>query len=143
MEILEKMLQSFSPTEEKHFQKYLLFRNPDKTGLENRLFSIISTINGDTRSATKEIIKRLYKAANEGEIEKNKDAYHKLRMRLTDKIEDFILVEKTGTNQPVIDVVKHLFVARFYFLKGQYQIGWKYAEKAEQMAFNAEQFDLL
>ncbi len=75
---------------------------------------------------------------------KNKDAYHALRKRLQDNLLLFLSQKTFESNQSdTYDALRFVVVGRFLLENGVIKVGFKCLDRAEQLAENLEQFNLL
>jgi hypothetical protein len=87
----------------------------------------------------KEIIQKLYPAEGDNTV-----AYHALRKRLMRHLSGFILLKQTVDDSSSTSAIMGLIsLSRYLFERDLYKMGWQYIHKAEKMATEAEQYDLL
>lgn len=131
MDSLSELINLLNSTEKEHFKQFLQRKNK-RTDVKNlQLLDLIETddIEG---------LKKLY------DSEKNNDAYHALRKRLQDSLLLF-LSQKTfeSTHSETYDALRLLVVGRFLLENDVVRIAFKCLDKAERLAEQLEQFNLL
>jgi hypothetical protein len=88
--------------------------------------------------SSQEIMKRMYQ---EGE---NTVAYHALRKRLMRHLSDFILLKQTTEDTSAASaIMSHISLARYLLDRQLDKMGWQYLARAEKLAAEAGQHDLL
>lgn len=131
MDSLSELVGLLSSNDKNTFRSHLRARNKRDDVKNVRLLNLIETddITG---------IEKLYRSA------KNKDAYHALRKRLQDSLLIF-LSQKTfeSSNSEGYDALRLLVVGRFLLENNVTKIAFKCLDKAEKLAANLEQFNLL
>jgi hypothetical protein len=131
MDSLSDLISLLGATEKKLFKQFLQRKNK-RTDVKNlQLLDLIET--DDTNG-----ISKLYKA------EKNKDAYHALRKRLQDNLLLF-LSQRTFENDQsdTYDALRLVVVGRFLLENDVIKVAFKCLDKAERLAEQLEQFNLL
>lgn len=73
-----------------------------------------------------------------------KEAYHGLRKRLLKQLTDYIVLRNLETDSAAVSsAMGQLSLARYLFDQRSEELAWKYLQKAEQLATESEQYDLL
>ena len=103
----------------KILQLFELLRKEEKLSREQ----IISKIYGKGKETDKAVV----------------HAYYQLRLRLNEKIENFILeqVHKEDTGTFIKNLVS---IAGLFFRRRLYQLAWHYVKKAEELAVNSDKY---
>ncbi|SDH34179.1 hypothetical protein SAMN04488121_11189 [Chitinophaga filiformis] len=131
MDSLSELINLLNSTEKQDFKQFLQRKNKRSDVKNLQLLDLIETddIEG---------IKKLYVS------EKNNDAYHALRKRLQDNLLLF-LSQKTfeSNHSDTYDVLRLLVVSRFLLENDVVRIAFKCLDKAERLAEQSEQFNLL
>jgi hypothetical protein len=131
MDSLSELSNLLNSTEKKLFKQFLQQKNKRADVKNLQLFNLIETddIVG---------LNKLYKS------EKNKDAYHALRKRLLDNLLLF-LSQKTfeSSHSDTYDALRLVVVGRFLLENDVIKVAFKCLDKAERLAENLEQFNLL
>jgi len=131
MDTLSELINLLNGTEKKLFRQFLQRKNKRDDVKNLHLLDLIETddING---------LNKLYKP------KKNNDAYHALRKRLQDNLLLF-LSQKTfeSNNSDTYDALRLLVVGRFLLENDVVKIAFKCLDKAERLAEELEQFNLL
>jgi hypothetical protein len=131
MDPLSQLLTLLNSSDKKHFRQFLRQKNKRDDVKNLQLLDLIETddING---------IDKLYN------FEKNRDAYHALRKRLQDSLLLF-LSQKTfeSSHSDAHEALRLLVVGRFLLENDLVKIAFKCLDKAERLAENLEQFNLL
>ncbi|SFN22272.1 hypothetical protein SAMN05428949_2003 [Chitinophaga sp. YR627] len=131
MDSLSELVNLLNNTEKELFRQFLKRKNKRSDVKNLQLFDLIETddING---------VNKLY------ESEKNNDAYHALRKRLQDNLLLF-LSQKTFENDhsETYDALRLLVVGRFLLENDVIRVAFKCLDKAERLAEQLEQFNLL
>lgn len=131
MDSLSELINLLRNNDKKLFKQFLQQKNKRGDVKNLQLFDLIETDDIDG-------LNKLY---NSG---KNNDAYHALRKRLQDNLLLF-LSQKTfeSSHSDTYDALRLVVVGRFLLENDVIRIAFKCLDKAEQMAENLEQFNLL
>lgn len=131
MDSLSELVNLLSSTDKKLFKQFLTRKNKREDVKNLELLELIETDDIDG-------IKNLYDTG------RNKDAYHALRKRLQDNLLLF-LSQKTFENShsDSYDALRLLVVGRFLLENELTKVAFKCLDKAEKLAENLEQFNLL
>ena len=138
MDQLYELLNSFSPNEEKLLKKHLSHKSTSESRKDLQLLELMLTRD---KMPNEQIIQEIY---GEGK-EKDKavaHAYHQLRLRLNEKIEDFILQQAHKKEDKELLIFKYLLVARLLLGKKRDESGWHYLKKAEDLAIEVKRYEL-
>ncbi|AYL96803.1 hypothetical protein [Mucilaginibacter celer] len=131
MDSLSELVNLLNSSDKKHFRQFLERRNKRNDVKNLQLLDLIETddISG---------LNKLYN------VEKNNDAYHALRKRLQDSLLLF-LSQKTfeSSHSDTYDALRLVVVGRFLLENDVPKIAFKCLDKAEQLAEQLEQFNLL
>lgn len=131
MDSLSELISLLNNTDKKLFRQFLQRKNKREDVKNLQLLNLIETddITG---------LNKLYKAG------KNNDAYHALRKRLQDNLLLF-LSQKTfeNNNSDTYDALRLVVVGRFLLENDVVKIAFKCLDKAERLAEDLEQFNLL
>jgi len=131
MDSLSELINLLTINDKRLFRQYLEGKNKRSDVKNIKLLNLLETddIEG---------VNQLYKQ------EKNKDAYHALRKRLQDNLLLF-LSQKTfeSSHSDTYDALRLLVVARFLLENDVVRTAFKCLDKAERLAENLEQFNLL
>lgn len=131
MDSLWELINLLDSTEKKLFRQFLERKNKRSDVKNLQLLDLIET--DDIKG-----LKKLYGP------EKNNDAYHALRKRLQDSLLLF-LSQKTfeDSNSETYNALRLLVVGRFLLENDVVRIAFKCLDKAEQLAEQLEQYNLL
>lgn len=131
MDALSELANLLNNSEKQLFRQFLHQKNKRSDVKNIQLFNLIET--DDIKG-----LKKLYEA------EKNNDAYHALRKRLQDNLLLF-LSQKTfeDNHSDTYDTLRLLLIGRFLLENDVVRIAFKCLDKAERLAENLEQFNLL
>ncbi len=131
MDSLSELINLLDNTDKKLFRQYLQRKNKRNDVKNLQLLDLIETddING---------LNKLYKS------NKNNDAYHALRKRLQDNLLLF-LSQKTfeSKHSETYDALRLVVVGRFLLENDVVKVAFKCLDKAERLAEQLEQFNLL
>lgn len=131
MDSLSELIKLLNSSDKKHFRQFLERKNKREDVKNLQLLDLIETddIHG---------VNELYKLA------KNKDAYHALRKRLQDSLLLF-LSQKTfeSNHSESYEALRLLVVGRFLLENDVLKIAFKCLDKAERLADQLEQCNLL
>lgn len=140
MDIINALINSFSPVEQQQFRKYLLYKNPDKESKDKKLLTLLRQYEG---VSTDEIVRKLYELDANVPVATNKrNAYYQWRFILASNLENFSLqlMEKEDV---WLKIIKHIAVARFLLQRRKHAAAHKYNQKAEELACASNHYDLL
>ncbi len=131
MDALSELVNLLNDNEKQSFRQFLLQKNKRSDVKNLALLDLIET--DDIKGLNK-----LYESA------KNKDAYHALRKRLQDNLLLF-LSQKTFENRhsDTYDALRLVVVSRFLLENDVVKVAFKCLDKAERLAEQSEQFNLL
>jgi hypothetical protein len=131
MDSLTDLIRLLNTADRKLFRRFLQLKNKREDVKNLQLFDLIET---DDIS----VLKKLYGAGI------NKDAYHALRKRLQDNLLLF-LSQKTfeSNHSDTYDALRLLVVGRFLLENNVVKVAFKCLDKAERLAEQLEQFNLL
>ena len=131
MDSLQELTNLLNNTDNKLFKQFLHRKNKRSDVKNLRLLNLIET--DDIKN-----ISRLYNS------QKNNDAYHALRKRLQDNLLLF-LSQKTfeSSHSDTYDALRLVVVGRFLLENDLAKIAFKCLDKAERLAEQLEQFNLL
>jgi len=131
MDSLSELVNLLNSTDKKLFRQYLQRKN--KRGDVKNL-ALLDLLETDDISS----LNKLYKPA------KNNDAYHALRKRLQDNLLLF-LSQKTfeSSHSDTYDALRLVVVGRFLLENDVVKVAFKCLDKAERLAEDLEQFNLL
>lgn len=139
MDILNELINSLSEQESKRFRKMVVQKSGSKDRKDLKLFELI---RNNRKRDNEEIARTIYRVSAVPLDYETLHAYHQLRQDLVTKLEDFIFQQNQKEDKSLA-VMRLLSVSRFLFGKKKYQAGWKYLIKAEELAKETEQFELL
>jgi len=131
MDPIQELTNLLSSTDKIHFKQFLQRKNKRSDVKNLQLLDLIETDDIDG-------LKKLY------DPKKNKDAYHALRKRLQDNLLLF-LSQKTfeSSHSDTYDALRLVVVGRFLLENDVVKIAFKCLDKAERLAEELEQFNLL
>ena len=131
MDALSELINLLNSTDKKHFRQFLQQKNKRYDVKNLELLNLIETDDIDG-------LNNLY------DQKKNKDAYHALRKRLQDNLLLF-LSQKTfeSNHSDTYDALRLVVVGRFLLENDVVRVAFKCLDKAERMAEQLEQFNLL
>lgn len=137
MDLLYEIVNGFDANEEKLLSKYLSFKTPGS----GKVIQLFKLLRRGEKMDREQIISTIYGKGKE-EDKAVVHAYYQLRLRLNEKIESFILeqVHKEDTGAYVKNLIS---IAHFLFRRKLYKLAWHYIRKAEDLAINIEQFEVL
>lgn len=131
MNSLSEIVSLMDNSDKKEFIRYLNQKNKRHNVKNISYFKLIETDD-------KIKINNLYKNS------KNKDAYHALRKRLYDNLIEFMSNRSFEKNTDEInEALRYLVLSRFFLENGLYKTAFKNLAKAEEKAFQLDQFSLL
>ncbi|RVU02979.1 hypothetical protein EOD41_03325 [Mucilaginibacter limnophilus] len=131
MDPLSELINLLDNNDKKLFRQFLQRKNKRSDVKNLQLLDLIETddIIG---------LDKLYHS------EKNRDAYHALRKRLQDNLLHFLSQKTFERNQSdTYDALRLVIVGRFLLENDVVKVGLKCLDKAERLAENLEQFNLL
>jgi len=131
MDSLSELINLLNSNEKQSFRQFLQRKNK-RTDVKNLV--LLDLLETDDIEG----LKKLY------ESEKNNDAYHALRKRLQDNLLLF-LSQKTFENNhsDTYDALRLVVVSRFLLENDVVKVAFKCLDKAERLAEQSEQFNLL
>jgi len=131
---LTKLIQNLEPVELRNFKIHVTrysYKNEEKK--ITKLFDAIKKNKADEYD--KQLIKQILP-------EGNKNAFFRLKNRLTEEIEHSMLHLHRGKNEE-FQVYKHLQLYQIFLNKLDYQRAYAYLKKAEKIALKLENYDSL
>jgi len=136
MDDLRTTLLSFSAEDRKDLGRFIQRQGKAQKGrLDVRLFDLLLQQREYT---TDELLPRLYPD------EPNAVAYYALRKRLLSHITDFLLLRQRHQDPTAASSVRgQLTLAEYLFEAGVQRLAWSALRKAEKLAQNHEQYELL
>ncbi|MDO1446051.1 hypothetical protein Q0590_07305 [Rhodocytophaga aerolata] len=133
---LRLIIHTLSTDELKELSQFISRQKQKRSRKDVELLKLLQQKN---RYTPKEIIQKLYPEESD-----NTMAYHALRKRLMRHLSDFILLKQTTHDSSSTAAIMSLISLARYLLERQlYKMGWQYITKAEKLAADAEQYDLL
>lgn len=140
MKVLETYISTFSDKESEEFKRYLDVRGRSSDRLDIKLYDIIR--KSDTDEST-DVVRKLYNLKSSEVITSaTKNTYYQWRSILTQHVETFC-TQKVAEKEVSLVVFKQYVLAQYLFSKKKYKAGFKYLQKAEELAFESEDFTLL
>lgn len=134
MDNLQETIATLSPEEVREFQ---LFINRQKKKKGRKDLELFYLLKEKENLKPREIIQKFYR-------EHNHNAYHSIRKRLFRHLMDFILLkQKDNDTSSSSSVMGMISLSKYLFDKKLHRQGWMYLNKAEEIASENEQFDLL
>ncbi|OOQ61549.1 hypothetical protein [Mucilaginibacter pedocola] len=131
MDAISELLKLLNSNEKKLFKQFLKEKNT-RTDVKN--LALLKLIETDDINSTN----KLYNS------QKNNDAYHALRKRLQDNLLLFLSQKAfESNNSDTYDALRLVVVARFLLENDIPKIAFKCLDKAERLAIQLEQFNLL
>ncbi len=132
MDKLQELVNTFSEDDKKEFRIFINRQKSKKDRKDLDLFELITE-----QIVSKEIQKKLYKTPN-------KVAYHTLRKRLLKHLTDFIVLKQIDNDITSTSSISGLIsLATYAFNNKSDDLGWRFLTKAEQIAVENEQYELL
>ncbi len=132
MDKLQELVNTFSKDDRREFRIFINRQKSKKQRKDLDLFELISN-----QLPTKEIEQKLYKSPN-------KVAYHTLRKRLLKHLTDFIVLKQIDSDTTATSSITGLISLAAYLFKNQSDdFGWRILKKAEHIAIENEQYELL
>jgi hypothetical protein len=123
-------------TEERKELSQFISRQKQKQGRKD--VELLKLLQQKQTYSPSEIVEKIYP---EGE---NSMAYHALRKRLMKHLSDFIVLKQTVEDASAASAVMSLIsLSRYLFEKQLDKMGWQYLFRAEKLAAEAEQYNLL
>ena len=139
MNISLEMIKSFNMYEKTLLKKQLL--NSTGTGVSKKYLQLFELLCADANIPQKQIVKKIYGSKSE----KDKavlHAYHQLRVRLNEKMEEFIL-QKTFEEDAEMKIIKFISIARHMYLRKCNKMAWYFLKKAEELGKKLKQYETL
>ena len=135
MDTLQTIIQTLSE-EDKKACIYFIQRQGRKS--KRKDVALFRLLDSKQTLGSKRIQAKLYP-------EKTKpDAYHALRKRLMRNLTDFILLKRMGEDTSTVSVTMGMIsLATYLFDQQADKLAWRYLQKAEKLATEHEQYDLL
>ena len=134
MDNIKEIIQTLSADDVKEFRVFCNRQKRLKERKDLRLFEILSQ---DQDYKPNQIIDMLYDKPN-------KNAYHSVRKRLLRNLADFIMVKRMDNdNSSASNIMGLMSLVRYLFEHKSNRLAWNFLKKAEELAINNEQFDLL
>ncbi|MGV3539974.1 MAG: hypothetical protein ACO1OQ_09195 [Rufibacter sp.] len=128
-------IDTFTPDDVKEFSFFIQRQKKKKVRKDYELFKLLLQ---KKKHKPQELIDRLYPG------EANSMAYYALRKRLMQHVTDFIVLKRMAEDPTAgSSVMGLLSLARYLFDNGADRLAWNMLRKAEKMAQQNEQFDLL
>lgn len=132
MDKLQELVNTLSEDDKKEFRVFINRQKSKKERKDLDLFELIAE-----QIPTKEIQKKLYKTPN-------KVAYHTLRKRLLKHLTDFIVLKQIDVDTTATSSIAGLIsLSSYLFNNKSDELGWRFLSKAEQVAIENEQYELL
>lgn len=132
MDQLKELINTFSEDDKKEFRIFIHRQKSKKQRKDLDLFELINQ-----QFTTEEIQSRLYKTPN-------KVAYHTLRKRLLKHLTDFIVLKQIDNDPTSTSSISGLIsLSTYLFSRKSEKLGWRILLKAEQIAKDNEQYELL
>lgn len=133
---LRLIIHTLSTDERKEFGQFISRQKQKHYRKDIELLKLLQQKN---TYRAKEIIEKIYPQESDRTI-----AYHALRKRLMRDLSDFILLKQTIADTSATSAIMSLIsLARYLFERQLFKMGWQYIYKAEKLAIEAEQYDLL
>jgi hypothetical protein len=140
MDIVNALINSFSPVEQQQFSKYLLYKHPDKESKDKKLLTILQQHEG---VSNEEIVRKLYDLDAATPVATNKrNAYYQWRFILASNLEHFSL-QLMEKDDVWLKIIKHIAIARFLLQRRKHAAAHKYNQKAGELASASHHYDLL
>jgi hypothetical protein len=134
MDNLKEIIETLSTDDVKEFRIFINRQKRKKNRKDLDLFHIL--LQKESYKPV-DIIKKLYDKPN-------KEAYHALRKRLIKHLQDFIVIKRMGEDTTAASsIMGMLSLAQYLFDQKSGRLAWSFLRKAEELAANNEQFDLL
>ena len=135
MDKIKIILSTLSPEEQKELTVFVQRQKKKKNRKDLELLSILKE---DKDYSPAEIIRRLYPES------KNKVAYHALRKRLMKHLTEFIVLKRIEMDPTTSSSIMGMIsMGSYLFGKREGRLGWEFLKKAEKLAIDHEQYDLL
>lgn len=136
MDDLKTTLSTFSPDDRKEFRQFIQRqRRKQKGRMDLRLCDLLLQ---QKEHSTEELLARLYPE------EPNAVAYYALRKRLMRHLTDYLLLRQRQQDPTAASSVRGLLsLAHYLFGAGVPRLAWSTLRKAEKLAFQNEQYELL
>lgn len=135
MDKLRTIIRTFSSDAQKDL---VIFIQRQKKKRSRKDLDLLNILSQDTDFSPKEIVKKLYPKTT------NKVAYHALRKRLMQHLQEFIMLRQLDDDPSTASSIMGMIsMARYLFKKRAVQLGWEMIRKAEKLATEYEHYDLL
>ena len=135
MDKIKIILKTLSPEEQKELNAFVQRQKKKKGRKDIELLSILKE-SKDYSSA--EIIEKLYPQSQ------NKVAYHALRKRLMRHLTEFIVLKRMEMDPTTSSSIMGMIsMGSYLFGKREDRLAWEFLKKAEKLAMDHEQYDLL
>jgi hypothetical protein len=128
---LHQVIQAFSETEQKEFRRFIQRNRYKNFRKDLDLFNSIVK-NKSTRSRSH--FAEIYSGTAE-----ERNAYHSLRKRLVQHVHDFLYIKQSGNEDSTrSEITKNIVLAGVYFDQQLQSLAWKYLNRAERLAEEAD-----
>lgn len=135
MDSLSQIIQTLATDDQKEFRAFIKRQQSRRERKDLELFNLLCAQPG---VSTEEILLVLYPA------KPNRNAYHALRKRLMAHLMDFVVLKQLEADTTAASsLMGMLSLSRYLFAHQAEQLAWKYLLKAEKVAVENEQFELL
>jgi tetratricopeptide (TPR) repeat protein len=135
MDKLKTIISTLSPDEQKAFGLFLQHQKVKKKRKDLELLKLLQEEQNFSPAA---MLEALYPES------KNQVAYHALRKRLMRQLTHFIMIKQMDDDPSAASSVMGLIsLSRFLFAQSANDLAWTYLRKAEKLAVQHEQHDLL
>lgn len=133
MDTIKEIISTLNKEDKKEFRVFIKRQRNRESRKDIVLFELLQKDN----LYRNDLIKKLYP-------DNNKNAYHSLRKRLIKHLTEFITL-KSNYDDPTNTgaILNLLSLAKYLFRKKQNMTGWKYLNKAEAIANNSNDYQLL
>lgn len=132
MDLLSEIIECLNFSEEKKFRKFL---EQKRFGKNCKRLQLLQLMQQSEKASSDKIMKEMYET-------KNTAAFFQLRRSLTSEAELFIC-QHTEDGENELYTMRLITAAKFLFAKSREKAGWKYLLKAEEIAIESEQYELL
>lgn len=131
MDNLQQIIHTFTPDEQKSFRRFIQRNRYKSSRVDLKLYSILQ--RNEKEMDNHGVMKQLY-----GHVD-NPNAYHGVRKRLTQHLNDFITIKQLDEQESGLSsITKNLVLIRHLFEHNLRNLAWKYLKKSERMAQKGE-----
>ncbi|MCB9197273.1 MAG: hypothetical protein H6600_02355 [Flavobacteriales bacterium] len=135
VDYIRDIIISLSDDDVKEFKIFIQRQRSKKQRIDLKLFEILIK---DQNLKASEICTKLYGNAS------NMNAYHSIRKRLLKQLMQFLVLKRMDDDNTSASYIMGLIsISQFLFDSNQGESAWHYLLKAEELAMNNEQYDLL